>query len=176
MIAANKDIREEKDMGMIGYYFKLEQEKLDEVLSGEALLSKVAPEFLGEGYFDLDKSWMALGEVLAKAKEDTAKYVVPYMVEASLIPSAMEDGYEFGAFAIPNFKVKEVAAFLEGMTEEAFQQIYDFQELVKNEVYPLVQEDQSEEFLEYLLSYFTELRKYFKEAGEEGKALVFFIC
>lgn len=155
-------------MGMVGYYFKLEQSELDKVLSGEISLSSIAPDFSGNGYFDIDKSWMALSFTMMNTGEERAKYVVP-MSDDSLIPSAMEEGYEFGAFYITASQVKETSAYLGEMSDEEFLQVYDFDQMASNNIYPIMSGDEEEAFLEYIQQYFSEIKDYFKTVSEENK-------
>lgn len=53
--------------------------------------------------------------------------------------------------------------------------MFNFQELMDEQLYPLVEDDGPDEILEYTYSYFLEIQELYEQAAANKQCVIFFI-
>lgn len=99
-------------------------------------------------------------------------YVVPIRDDHEL-----DCELDFEAFYITAQQVKDAANFLNALDDNTLGNMYDFQSMKENAVYPLYRnetEADAEFLYEYLYSYLTKLREYFNQTAEKGYAIILY--
>ena len=158
-------------MGMSGYYIAVDEALLQDVIDGTQSILDIDPS---EGRtLDVDKSWQGIHQLLCDEPfegDPPMGYVVPLQYD-----NRIESESDFGAFYITPSEVKEAADFLSTLDDDTLRGMYDFDAMQEDEMYPLAEEDEAEEFYSYLHSNLLELTSYFKKNAEEGNAVIFYI-
>lgn len=73
--------------------------------------------------------------------------------------------------------MKDAANFLNALDDNTLENMYDFQSMKENAVYPLYRnetEADAEFLYEYPYSYLTKLREYFNQTAEKGYAIILY--
>ena len=156
---------------MIGNYIAVENSVLQQIIDGNKAILEI--ETNQEQTLDIDKSWQALHYLLCKNidnGEPPIGYVVPLLDD-----NVIESEQDFGAFYITPEQVKAASNFLNVLNEDTIKKMYDFKMMQKEELYPLVEDDDENEFYEYIFLYLMELKQYFMQTAKQGYAIVFYI-
>lgn len=157
-------------MGMIGKFMAVDHQDLEEILSGEESILSLENELV----VDIDKAWQAIGYLLCGSLFDTDDapmcYVVPMMGE-----NVIESEMDFGAFYLTIEQVQEAHDYLLTLDEVAIKASYDFEAMVQDEVYPISEEEDKDEFFQYIYHHFLNLKSFYKLAAQESKAVIFYI-
>lgn len=158
-------------MGMIGNYMAIDDLLLNQIIECEKEILDI--DLNQCPTLNIDKTWQAIHYLLCKTVHDgkpPAGYVVPMIVDNSI-----DCELDFGAFYITSRQVKEASDFLNSLNDDDLKKMYDFKSMLKDEVYPLVENDEETEFYEYIYFYLAELRKYFKQTAEKKYAVIFYV-
>ena len=83
---------------------------------------------------------------------------------------------DYGAFYLKPEDVAEVAQAISGIGESDFRARFDQHSPIENEISPVTEGEDAEEFLIYLYSHFTELAAYFRQAAGLGQGMLFYIA
>lgn len=157
-------------MGMIGKFMAVDYQDLEAILSGEESILSLENELT----VDIDKAWQAIGYLVCGSLFDTDDapmcYVVPMMGE-----NVIESEMDFGAFYLTAEQVREAYDYLLILDEAAIKASYDFEAMVQDEVYPISEEEDKDEFFQYIYHHFLNLKSFYKSAAQEGKAIIFYI-
>ncbi|MFD2114297.1 YfbM family protein [Paenibacillus yanchengensis] len=161
-------------MGMYGYYFTIDNKLVQQLSNGEMTL-----EHLKIGDYpglDIDRSWEAIHYLFC---EDIADGEPPF---GYIVPLTTEQGIDYGSFGAFFLYEEQVVEAYQAMTklDEADLRLrYNFQLMVKEEVYPLapdvVSDEDEEDFFDYLLQHFNKIKQFYSQAVAEKKGLVFYI-
>lgn len=158
-------------MGMIGNYIAVDEAKLEAIIKCEEDILDIDPK--DYAVLDIDKSWQAIQYLLCQDIDEGPPpmgYVVPMMVE-----NAIDCDLDFGAFYLTSEQVEEGYDYLNTLDEETVKEMYDFQAMVADEVYPIATDDDEEEFYRYIYSYLMDIKAFYKEATDKGNAVIFYI-
>ena len=97
-------------------------------------------------------------------------YVVPIRDE-----NFIESGMEFGAFFADAEQVREAAEYLDSLGEDELKGMFDFGAMLRDEVYPIMDEDDEDGFFEYLCGYIGKIKKFYRETAERRGAVIFYV-
>lgn len=157
-------------MGMIGHLKQISEETLDLIIKGEVDAEAVVFDGEEEG-LDLDKSWHAIHFLLnGSAWEGEAPLF-------NVILGGKEVGEDLGygkARYLTGKEVQEVALTLVNITEEDLKQRFDSARMNELEIYPSEDWSRDEE-IDYVLSYYKDLKEYYMEAVRQDSAMLLFI-
>ena len=163
---------------MCGYYVAVNDAQLELIEDGEFSLYEFGDfEKPSEMLLDIDKSWQVLYYILCGDIADGAApmgYVVPMADDCYM---GMEE-MEFGSFLLSPQKVKEAYDYMQTLDKAKLKNMYNIDELVEEEVYPLSvadKADKGEEFFEYVYHYFEEIKEFYKKALEKQLSVIFYI-
>lgn len=159
-------------MGMYGTYVAISNQELAAIEKEATSLYDVDSDFR----LDIDKSWEALHYTLCN---DIADGEPPM---GNVVPMNMDnaldlDEMEFGAFALSLEEVKEAYEYMLTIDKEKLRSMYNFEEMVKEEIYPLsgMEEDSCNDFFDYLYENFETIKTFYKEVLEKNMSIVFYI-
>ena len=148
----------------------VDYQDLEAILSGEKSILSLENELT----VDIDKAWQAIGYLVCGSLFDTDDapmcYVVPMMGE-----NVIESEMDFGAFYLTIEQVQEANDYLLTLDEVAIKARYDFEAMVQDEVYPISEEEDKDEFFQYIYHHFLNLKSFYKLAAQESKAVIFYI-
>jgi len=161
-------------MGMRGYFFAIEDKKVQQIAAGDIALKNLnINDYPG---LDIDRSWEAIHFLLCKDISD-GEPPLGYVV-----PLTSDKGINFGSFGAFSLRAEQVAEALHAIAELDEAQLrsrYDFPAMVKDEVYPLeagmVSDEDEEAFFAYMLQHFNEIRRFYNQTVAEGKGIIFYI-
>ena len=162
-------------MGMIGYYFRADDKQIDQMKKGDSesiLFNEDYEKYL----LDIDKAWHAIHFVLTdEVWEVPADKPLSYVVLGGHPVNDEDMGYG-PARLLEKDMVKKLAELLEDWDKAAFRAKFHVKDMIENEVYPVTNNENEEEFFEYVWFYFLELKKFFKEAADNNEYIVSFIA
>lgn len=158
-------------MGMTGNYVAVNDQLLKQIKEGEVFI--IEAEEKADEILDIDKSWQAIHYVLCKdiaEGEPPMGYVVPMRNSCF-----MENDDEFDLFVLNPNQVKEASEYLNALNEDALRDLFDFNALLEEEVYPFFAQEEEEETFEYIQYYISELKKFFQKAVQQESSVIFYI-
>ena len=162
-------------MGMSGNYFRTDEETVADIRAGVRHLSDfIYDGALADQRLDIDKAWHAIHFTLTGAPYgDEGIGVLGRLVLGG--NKLLEDDDDFSAMVISADDVQAMVPALAGVSEESFREDFDVPAMLENEIYPVTEDDDADDFFEYVWDYFEEIREIFQRAAEEGQAVIFYL-
>ena len=71
--------------------------------------------------------------------------------------------------------VVQLAEELEKWDEKTVQENFHIKDMIEEQVYPVMPEEDEQEFFQYVWAYFAELKEFLKKAAKEGQYVINFI-
>lgn len=166
-------------MGMTASFLRVDPDTLQAFLEDSSLLEDMLyhedDDIGGDDLIDIDKSWDGILFLLtgsSTAQSDTIQHPLFRVVfSGQLVDEEQDLGYG-PAHYLTAGQVKEVHASLTGISVQELRSRYDAAKMTKLEVYPLVWEQEGDEGLDYLCSYYEALQKFYAEAAAKGLAVI----
>lgn len=159
-------------MSMIGNYLEIDDQKLASLYENPETISSVLYEEYSEQVIDIDKSWHGIHFLLTG--EQYGGQPPLSNVVFGVTPIGEEDVGYGPAMGTPASTVKAIAEALSAVTDDEFRSKFDMAALNAADVYPQIW-NEGQEALEYLATYFRELRDFYMKAAENGNAVITFI-
>jgi len=157
-------------MGMIGSYYALDNDQIHALAEGTLDLEQLNPE--PTATLDIDKTWQIINYLLCGkiiGGEPPMAYIVPMLGENLL------DFGDFGAFYLYHEQVVEGYNAISTFTREDVRARYDFEDLQKEGVYPITEEEDKEELFEYLYTHLQAIQSFYQKAAADGHGIVFYV-
>lgn len=159
-------------MGMIGYLKQISTESLEGIIAGNVNVVELIYSNESESNsLDIDKAWHAIHFLLNKSAWDGQH---PFI---NVILGGIELGDDLGygpARYLTSEEVKEVALSLSNLSENELKNRFSPEKMKDLDIYPSI--DWSEQGdLEYVFSYYKEVKKYYIEASEKNSAMLLYI-
>ena len=120
-------------MGMVGTYIAVENLLLSQIINGDKDILEIDPAQCQT--LNVDKSWRAIQYLLCNdvdGGEPPMGYVVPIRDENEL-----DCEFDFDAFYITAKQVKESSDYLNSLDDNTLMNMYDFELMEENKIYPL---------------------------------------
>lgn len=157
-------------MGMSGHYVAMSDTEIKEMIAGEVAIDRLhsADNFK----LDIDKTWEAIHFVLCGEEFNGAPplgYVVPLRLDQNV------NFGDYSAFYLFSNEVAEAYESITGWDEKQLRQHYNFAQMVEQQIYPIVEDENVNELFEYILFHFSNIQKYLKEVVNQGKGIIFFV-
>ncbi|MCI0764022.1 YfbM family protein [Bacillus sp. TL12] len=152
-------------MGMIGQYILVTDEELSK------LQNKELDIYFKEPDLDIDKSWQLLHFILCGevgGGEPPLGHVVP-------LNDSIIDNDTLGTFYLIASEVEEAYLAIKDLRKPDFKEMYNFHDLMDEQLYPLVEDDDSDEIFEYTYSCFLGIKDLYKQAVLNKQCVIFFI-
>ena len=157
-------------MGMTGNYIAVDGETIVKIASGELQLEELNPNEYPS--LDIDKSWQAIlytlcGEVFNG--EPPLGYLVPLLEDQAL------DFLDYGAFYVSPEQVAAAVEAISGISEPDMRNLYNFEGMVLEAIYPVLEDEDRDEFFSYMFAHFADLRSFYETARTGNQGIIFWI-
>jgi len=163
-------------MGMIGYYFRANEEMLNKIKKGDTA-SVVFDKKYQDNILDIDKTWHAIHYTLTGTQyeiEDDED--VSHLILGGVPVSEEDMGYG-PARLFTKEQVVLLNNALKEWDETCFRQNFNMEGMFEEEIYPLIEgQDEEEEFFSYVWPYFKWIKEFFQEAAEEEQYVLTFLA
>ncbi|MCI8982392.1 MAG: YfbM family protein [Hungatella sp.] len=162
-------------MGMIGYYFRADEDLVNQIKSAE-YEDVFYKEDFENNLLDVDKSWHAIHFVLTGQVWDAPDdELLSHVVMGGQPLEDMDMGYG-PARLLERDLVKNLAEALDHWDEASFREKFHVKDMIENQVYPVMDNKDEEDFFEYVWFYFLELKNFFKEAADRNEYIISYIA
>ncbi|MCF0059848.1 YfbM family protein [Dyadobacter sp. CY356] len=164
-------------MSMIGYYLRLTETELKDVLSDSSILEEKAFEQEGQAnLIDIDKTWEAIFFVLTGHGLAEIDEVIAPLSWLLLSDHVVDENQDFGygpAYYLKPSEVRQLNEELKKVSNDDFKNRFNGVEMDKAGIYPEIW--QENESLEYVTENFELLKVFFDTAAANGYAMITFI-
>jgi len=165
-------------MGMIGNYFRTDGETVNKVKCGELSLVELCYEaedsMDSDSFLYIDKSWHAIHFVLSGEVWDATDDPLSKVVLNGNIVNDEDMGYG-PAMLLMSDELHDINKALEGFTKEWFLEQFSITDMIANEIYPVMNDENGDDFFEYIYHYFTEIVDFLKKAEQSNQCVLFFV-
>lgn len=162
-------------MGMIGCYIRISEENVLKLQQAEDNLQGLVFGDMDENNtISIDKAWHAIHFTLTGCPfggEDDNIF-------SKLVMSGnvfMEIDGEPPAMLITANDVKKLSEAMDSLEEQQFREKFNISEMLENNIYPVMDDENEEEFFDYVWANLIELKKFIEEAANERQAVIFYI-
>ncbi|NMS91372.1 YfbM family protein [Clostridioides difficile] len=162
-------------MGMIGCYIRISEENVLKLQQAEDnLQGLVFGDMDEDNTISIDKAWHAIHFTLTGCPfggEDDNIF-------SKLVMSGnvfMEIDGEPPAMLITADDVKKLSEAMNSLEEQKFREKFNISEMLENNIYPVMDDENEEEFFDYVWANLIELKKFIEEAANERQAVIFYI-
>lgn len=159
-------------MGMIQYYLRADDAKVKEIQEGDSVFHSSSDDKM----LDIDKAWHAIhftltGEVWGFDEDNFLSQLVLGGEPVN------DDDIGYGpARLLTKDIVVLLADELENWEEDDFREKFDLKAMIENKVYPVMDDEEEEQFFEYVWFYFKEVKKFFRQAADQGENVISVVC
>ncbi|CZR98590.1 hypothetical protein CDFC105_73818 [Clostridioides difficile] len=162
-------------MGMIGCYIRISEENVLKLQQAEDnLQGLVFGDMDEDNTISIDKAWHAIHFTLTGCPfggEDDNIF-------SKLVMSGnvfMEIDGEPPAMLITANDVKKLSEAMDSLEEQQFREKFNISEMLENNIYPVMDDENEEEFFDYVWANLIELKKFIEEAANDRQAVIFYI-
>lgn len=162
-------------MGMIGCYIRISEENVLKLQQAEDnLQGLVFGDMDEDNTISIDKAWHAIHFTLTGCPfggEDDNIF-------SKLVMSGnvfMEIDGEPPAMLITADDVKKLSEAMDSLEEQKFREKFNISEMLENNIYPVMDDENEEEFFDYVWANLIELKKFIEEAANERQTVIFYI-
>lgn len=162
-------------MGMIGYFFRADDETIQKIQDGSTA-DVVFKEELEEQLLDIDKTWHAIHFIVTGNPDECEDgNILSHLIFGSAPVNDDDLGYG-PAMLVEKGTVAQIANALNEWGKETFHEKFNMESLIENEIYPVMEGEDAEEFFTYVWEYFVFLKEFYQEAAKEGQHVLTFIA
>ena len=174
-------------MSMSGNYCKITIEQFTLLVKKKISVSDFLYSDKGyitdEDKLDIDKSWDCINFILT---EKSMMNMGENLMDMNNLPpifnvvmggkeiSDEDIGYGSARY-LTNEEVKDCYQIIKDITEEEFKNKFSIQEMIENMVYSLMDDENEDEFFEYIFYHFKALQSFFEKASLEDKYMLLYI-
>ena len=161
-------------MSMIGYYFPADDDMVRKLMEGDS------GEFMFQGEHEddlmcIDKSWHAIHYTLTGEVWEVPEDNILAQLILGGEPVNEEDMGYGPARLLPKEVVSQLAEAMNGLDEAAFREKFNMKDMVENEVYPVMEDEDEELFFRYVWENFDALKEFFEETAKKGFHVITFL-
>ena len=161
-------------MGMIQILMRLTSAQLEEVIKNEAYYFKLRNDWRNsDRCIDIDKSWHAIHYLLTES-DWGGGYPARHVIFGDAQIEKIDGGWGPATFLEPD-QVVEVNEFLSNVTVEDIKECYDPKSLDSANIYPDTWLRDKEDALEWILHFFIQVQKLYKDAAKAGECVLMII-
>lgn len=161
-------------MGMIGYFFRADDTLLEKIRNGSTEI--VFQEDWKDQLLDIDKTWHAIHFIVTGHKYDSDEGDVLGSLIFGDTPVNDEDLGYGPAMVVGNSKAAQIAKALEAWDKDKFRGKFHMEDLIKNDIYPVMEDEEEEQFFTYVWEYFVLLKEFYQQAASKGQHVLAFIA
>ncbi|EFH05982.1 hypothetical protein HMPREF0220_3016 [Clostridioides difficile NAP08] len=162
-------------MGMIGCYTKISEENVFKLQQAEENLQDFVFEDSNENStINIDKAWHAIHFTLTGCPfgGDEDNIFSKLVLSGNIL---MEIDGEFPVMLITANDVKKLSKAMNSLEEQEFRKRFNINEMLENNIYPVMNDESEDDFFEYVWANLIELKRFIQEASDDGQAVIFFI-
>ncbi|MCL1080306.1 YfbM family protein [Parashewanella spongiae] len=159
-------------MSMNGNYLPVTEEDLNKLLDDPDLLSDFLYEEKEEEIIEIDKAWHAIHYTLNERKWEGIEPLFNVVLGGEQI-SEEDIGYGPARSLLPK-QVSEVSNALTKIEEKDFRAKFNSEELIKHDIYPQLWDDNIET-LDYVSTFYNDVRSAFIKASDQKMAMILFL-
>lgn len=161
-------------MSMIGYYFPADDDMVQSMKAGGS-----GELMFGEAHQDelvsIDKAWHAIHYVLTGEVWEVPENNILAQLILGGEPVNDEDMGYGPARLIPKETVSRLSTAMDEWDMEKFRAKFDIKDMIENEIYPVMSDEDEEIFFQYVWENFDALKQFFKETAEKGLNMLTFL-
>lgn len=158
---------------MIQYYFRADDAKVREIQEGVSILHISSDD---DKMLDIDKAWHAIHFILTgEAWEFDEDNFLTQLVLGGKPVNDDDMGYGPARLLTKDI-VAPLADALGQWEEDVFREKFDLKAMIENNVYPVMDDEDEEQFFEYVWFYFREVKKFFRQAADQGENVISVVC
>ena len=161
-------------MSMIGYYFPADDDMVRKLAEGESGGFMFSEEHQKE-LMSIDKSWHAIHYTLTGEVWEVPEDNVLAQLVLGGAPVNEEDMGYGPARLLPKEVVSLLAEAMKEWDESAFREKFNMKDMVKNDVYPVMHDEDEESFFQYVWENFAALKEFFEETAQKEFHVITFI-
>lgn len=161
-------------MGMIGYFYQEDDITVQRLREGESA-GFLFDEENEENMLDIDKAWHAIHYILTGEEWEVS---VDKPISQAVLGGEPVNDEDMGygpMRLIPKELVSQIADALGEIDEAAFRERFNLKEMVENQIYPVMYDEDESQFFTYVWENFVELKKFYKDASEKNHNVLAFI-
>ena len=161
-------------MSMIGYFLKADDKLVEKMTQGEPG-EIIFDDAYSENMIDVDKTWHAIHFILSgNAYESNDDNVLSQLVLGGAPVNEEDLGYG-PALLLDKNLVKQIAEALHAWDETLFREKFDFNNMIANDIYPIIDGEDENDFYDYVWEYFEILKVFIAKAAKQGQNVITFI-
>ena len=166
-------------MSMIGNYYMADEETIKKIRQGELAVEDLIydenDDVDEEKALDIDKAWHAIHFTLTgELNEGDGDDILTKLMFGGTPVNDEDVGYG-PALEITTEEVKEINSAIKNISQEEFRAKFSVSEMLENDIYPVIDEENEDEFFEYVWANFEELKRFLGKASQSGSCLLFYI-
>lgn len=162
---------------MIGNYYMADEETILKIREGtlsvgDLIYDENADE---DRFLEIDKAWHAIHFTLTGETDesDTNNFLSKLVFSGN--PVSDEDVGYGSAMEITADEVKRIHLSIRDITKSDFHHEFNVQKMAKNDIYPVTEDEDENEFFEYVWQYFELLNSFFARASQNANCILFYI-
>lgn len=161
-------------MGMIGYYYQADDITVHKLKKGESAGFVFEPEN-EHNLCCIDKAWHAIHYTLTgEVWEIPEDNILGQLVLGGAPVNDEDMGY--GPMRLLDKDiVSQIADALAEWDETAFREKFNLKEMVENEIYPIMDNENEEQFFEYVWANMDALKEFIKDAAQNNQNILTFL-
>ena len=161
-------------MSMIGYFLKADDKLVEKMTQGDPG-EIIFDDAYSENMIDVDKTWHAIHFILSgNAYESNDDNVLSQLVLGGAPVNEEDLGYG-PALLLDKKLVKQIAEALHAWDETLFREKFDFNNMIANDIYPIIDGEDENDFYDYVWEYFEILKVFIAKAAKQGQNVITFI-
>ncbi len=161
-------------MSMIGYYLRAGEDTVNKIREGDTGI--LFGEENDKNLACIDKAWHAIHYIVTGCVWDIPDDNILGHLVLGGEPINDEDMGYGPARLIPAETVKLLHEALMPWDEGFFRGNFHMQDMIDNEIYPVMSDENEADFFEYVWENFDELKKFFEEAANAGENVIAFLA
>lgn len=162
-------------MSMIGYYLRADEDTVRTLREGDGFGLLFGNEN-NEKLTCIDKAWHAIHYIVTGCVWEIPDDNPLGQLVLGGEPINDEDIGYGPARLIPPETVKLLNDALAAWDEAYFRENFHMQDMIDNEIYPVISDENETDFFEYIWENFDELKKFFGAAAENGENVIAFLA
>ena len=167
-------------MSMIGYFLRADEDITEKIRNGQGSGFLFGNDSFGNDDDDkilcIDKAWHAIHYIVTGCVWDIPEDNLLGQLVLGGEPIDDEDLGYGPARLIPKETVSQISENLEKWDEAVFHENFHMQDMISNEIYPVMSDEDEESFFEYIWENFAELKKFYIAAAEDGQNVIAFLA
>jgi hypothetical protein len=165
-------------MGMTGIFFRTDTQTLDAIRKGEVslidLLYSQNSKIDKASILDIDKTWHAIHFTLSGKVWDTTDDPLSKIILNGTLVNDEDMGYGPAMF-IAYEDLHNINQALKSISRDWFRNRFSVPDMLANKIYPVGDDENEEEFFNYVYAYLEEIISFFTQAENNKQSILFFV-